>query len=152
MTLLFICLFVLFVCLCFLEEKESKTFLGGCDRNKALRVGFMLDHISRFFHSVDKPGVWSFPACRRPSSVLPLPCAAFAWSPALALVALQSSFPVQKQRAAGAPCSTEEIQRVSQAWRQLQFLELLVLNGTTWACASPWELGTAQPWHLTLIV
>lgn len=85
-------------------------FLGGCDQKKALRLGFMLDHICRFFHSVSKPGPWSFPACRKPSSLLSVPCAAFAWFPALAHMALQSSFPLQKQRPAGIPCSTEETQ------------------------------------------
>lgn len=48
---------LLFIYLCFLEEKEG---------------------ISRFFHSVAKPGVWSFAACRIQAlcclcPVLPLP-------------------------------------------------------------------------------
>lgn len=107
--------FFLFIYLCFLEEKESKRFLRGCDQNKALRVGFMLDHISRFFHSRMKPGLRSVPLCRKPSSLLSVPCAAFSWFPALAQVALQSSFPLQKQRPAGVPFSTEETQRASQA-------------------------------------
>lgn len=33
----------------FLEKKENKTFSEGCDQNTAIRIGIMLDHISRFF-------------------------------------------------------------------------------------------------------
>lgn len=144
---------LLFIYLCFLEEKESKIFSEGCDQNKAVRIGFMLDHISRFFHSVDKPGVWSFPACRKPSSLLSVPCAAFAWLPALAHVVLQSSFLSRNKGLLGFPAPQRRPRGQTRLEGSSIFLNYLHLNGATWACASNPFLGIKQcpAWHLACI-
>lgn len=116
--------FRLFIFLCSLEEKESKMFLGGCDQKKSAKG--RLYHISRFFHSRMKPfkvfGVF-VPAENQVLFCLCclclVPCTGTCGSAELL------SSPEARETFARVPCGTEETQRVSQAWRQLHFLELL---------------------------
>lgn len=134
----------------YLEKKENKIFSGGCDQNTAIRIGIMLDHISRFFHSLHKTGLWSFPACRKWSCWLSLPSLPGSLQEqvlTLTHMALQTSLPPQKQRstrvtchAHGDPGGKPDLKAVPFSWIACTWMELPEHVPVT----ESWELSTAE--------